>query len=241
MNIGFFGHSNCAYRGKESFLDIFAEHMKARIINVGVKQGSEERILFELKKSKNLNLAIIFHCPAKYIFIPNSDRDISTNSFSIERAENLLKNDKVLCDFAKKYNPKFVDLFGNDQNLFAAIKSFRDYFYHPDLVKNRFYGALIQIDQYLHKQNISAIHIIDENESDIPSWFKFQSGILNQSIMKIVKDNAAKNYDLNGLTKKGNILVATELINILAVRGREVLRLRETQETEVRIPRPLQP
>ena len=50
MNIGFYGHSNCAYSSPDSFLDIVANRLGANLVSKGVKQGSQERILFDLKK-----------------------------------------------------------------------------------------------------------------------------------------------------------------------------------------------
>lgn len=241
MNIGFYGHSNCAYRGEESFLDIVAKNFNGKIVNTGVKQGSEERILFEIKKTKNIDLAIIFHSPPKYLFIPDSDRDIDTTGFTNKRAEELFKNDKLDTQFVEKFNPLFKNKFENNEILFSSIDTYKKYFYHPDLSTNRFYGALIQIDQYVTAKKINAVHIIDKSAIPIPAWFKFSSGIVDYSIAEIIRNNPSKNkFFYNCTSKEGNILVARELVNIIAVRGREVLRLRETQETEVRIPRPLQ-
>lgn len=241
MNIGFYGHSNCAYRGKESFLDIIAKTFNAKIVNTGVKQGSEERILFELKKTKSIDLAVIFHSPPKYLFIPETDRDIDTTGFKSKRAEEIFKNDNLDIKFVENHSPLFKNKFENNEILFSSINTYKKYFYHPDLSVNRFYGALIQIDQYVTEKNISTIHIVDKNAIPIPTWFKFSSGIVDYSIAELVRNNPAKeNFFYNCITKEANILVAEELVNIIAVRGREVLRLRETQETEVRIPRPLQ-
>ena len=240
MNIGFYGHSSCAYRGKESFLDIVSDHFNFQIVNQGAKQGSEERILFELKKTKRLDIAVIFHSLAKYVFVPESDRDLNSNSFHVDRANQLLKENKVEDNFTDQYNPKFKNLFQNDNNLVDSMKNYRKYFYHPDLIMNRFQGALTLIDQYLFEQQIFSIHVIDEKKNNIPKWFEFRSGVVDYKIMEIINDNKSAEFNYNLITNDGNKLVAQEIINIIAVRGREVLRLRETQETEVRIPQPLQ-
>jgi hypothetical protein len=241
MNIGFYGHSNCAYRGNGSFIDIIAERFKAKIVNTGVKQGSEERILFELKKTKSIDLAIIFHSPPRYLFIPETDRDIDTNSFKFKRAEEIFKDDHLDVDFTEKHSQLFKNKFENNENLFAAVDVYRKYFHHPDLSMNRFYGALIQIDQYISEKSISTIHVVDKNAIPIPSWFSFKHGIVDYSVAEIIKQNPAKNnFFYNCITEEANALIAEKLINIIAVRGREDIRLRETQETEVRIPRPLQ-
>lgn len=240
MNIGFYGHSNCAYRGNESFLDIVAKTFNANIVNTGVKQGSEERILFELKKTKNIDLAIIFHSPPKYLFIPETDRDIDTTGFKTKRAEEIFKNDHLDVRFVENHNQLFKNKFKNNETLFSAIDIYKKYFYHPDLSINRFYGALIQIDQYLTEKNIESIHVVDKDAIPIPAWFKFSSGIVDYSVAEIARKNPAKmDFFYNCMTKEANTIIAEKLVNMIAVRGREVLRLREIQETEVRIPQPL--
>jgi hypothetical protein len=89
MNLGFYGHSNCAYRSDDSLIDIVANTLHANVANIGVRQGSEERILFELKKTKNLDLAIIFHSQPHFIFIPNADRDMSIRQISNNKSQYL--------------------------------------------------------------------------------------------------------------------------------------------------------
>lgn len=215
MNIGFYGHSNCAYRSPESFLDLVALNYNAKIINTGVKQGSEERILFELKKSKDLNLAIIFHCLPKFLFLPGCDRDINVHDIERKRAEQLFSNDHLDHEFTQKNNPKFKAVFGNNETFFNAINTFKDYFYHPDLIMNRYYGSLIQIDQYLNNKNISVIHIIDRAHP-LPPWFNFTNGIVDFTIMDIVKLHKSTNpFFVNCTSKEGNKLIADQLINII--------------------------
>ena len=80
MNIGLYGHSLAQWTNKQtfSFGSKLAKHYQANIVNSGCAQGSEERILFELKKTKNLDLAIIFHSNPDYVFVPSHDRDYTT-------------------------------------------------------------------------------------------------------------------------------------------------------------------
>jgi hypothetical protein len=215
MNIGFYGHSNCAYRSPDSFLDLVANNFNANIVNQGCMQGSEERILFELKKTKDLDVAVIFHSPSKYLFIPKSDRDISVNSFDRSRADYLMERYQVEDPHVENFNPKFKELFKNNENLLEVISIYRDYFYHPDLVLNRFYGALAQIDQYLSSKKIFSIHVIDKN-NNIPNWFTFNSGIVDHSTMEIIEQYPGKNpFFVNCVNRLGNILVAKNLINII--------------------------
>ena len=80
MNIGIFGPSMAAWQGIEEFSYIhkLKEHFGANIIHTGCGMGSEERTLFDLKKIKKIDLAIIFHSKPEYMFIPSWNRDIRT-------------------------------------------------------------------------------------------------------------------------------------------------------------------
>jgi hypothetical protein len=213
MNIGFYGHSNCAYRSPESFLDIVATHYNGKIVNTGCKQGSEERILFELKKTKKLDVAIIFHCHHSALFIPESDRDIHLD-VSIQRAKDLFRTDHLDSEFTLEHNPKFNQLFKTNEHLYSAIDTYKTYFYHQDLVLNRYYGALLQIDQYLSFKNINTVHVLDD-KCVIPNWFKF-SGCVDTEIMSIADREIAKNpFFVNCISKEGNKLIADKLINLI--------------------------
>lgn len=209
MNIGFYGHSTCAYRSKESLIDIVADNLNANIVNVGVRQGSEERILFELKKTKDLDLAIIFHSQPHFIFVPNADRDLSIRQISNSKSNYIFK--EHLDKYHKVHHQKFVDLFKTPEELEAAFTYMRTYFYHQDLQLNRFYGSLIQIDQYLISKNIPAIHVVMPNS--LPSWFEFKSGIVDTEIMEIIKEYQLSHgqWFVNMITKEGNELVAERL------------------------------
>lgn len=81
MNIGFYGHSAASWYGdNRSFIDQIKNKLGAKIVNIGVRQGSQERILFDLKKTKNLDIAIIFHAwGEKYSFFPKCNRDLSVD------------------------------------------------------------------------------------------------------------------------------------------------------------------
>jgi hypothetical protein len=220
MNIGFYGHSNCAYRSADSFLDIVAKKLNSNIVNIGARQGSEERILFELKKTKNLDLAVIFHSEPHFIFIPNADRDLSMKQINSDKFKY------IFSDFSNAYHrehhKKFVDLFKTAEELESAIHYLKNYFYHPDLQMNRFYGSLIQVDQYLLAKNIPAIHVISSNT--IPTWFKFSSGIIDETIMELISHYQLKPNEafVNVMTKDGNIAVAEKLIELINGRGGEI-------------------
>lgn len=209
MDIGFYGHSNCAYRSPESLIDIFALELNANIVNIGVRQGSEERILFELKKTKKLDLAVIFHSQPHFIFIPEADRDISIRQITNSKTNYIFK--EHLDHYHKTHHKKFVELFKTAEELENAYNYMKKYFYNQDLQLNRFYGSLIQIDQYLCSKGIPVIHITTKNT--LPNWFTFQSGVVDYQTMEIIKQNQIKHgqFFVNMITKEGNIQVAEHL------------------------------
>jgi hypothetical protein len=215
MKIGFYGHSNCAYRSEESFLDIVAQRLNAEIVNTGVRQGSEERILYELKKTKDLDLAIIFHSEPHCIFIPNSDRDLTMKQLTSDKAEYLFK------DFGNQYHQlhhkKFTELFKTSEELKLATYYLKTYFYHPDLLLNRYYGSVMQIDKYLIDKQLPVIHILEKEES-LPQWLKLSSGIVDYKIMQITKDYAmqqGERFTPNCMTNEGNLKVAESLETLI--------------------------
>jgi hypothetical protein len=216
-NIGFYGHSNCAYRSDDSLIDILANNIGSTIVNTGVRQGSEERILFELKKTKDLDLAIIFHSEAQFIFVPNADRDISIKQITNSKSNYIFADH--LNTYHQIHHKKFVELFKNPEELEAAVHYLKTYFYHPDLQLNRFYGSLIQIDQYLTTKRIPAIHVVSPNT--IPNWFKFTSGIVDTEIIQLVKSHAliAGEWFVNIINKEGNRAIAKRLQEIIEDNG----------------------
>lgn len=210
-HIGFYGHSGCAYRSKDSFIDILAEKLNSKVVNIGVRQGSEERILFELKKTKKLDVAIIFHSEPGYLFLPNSDRDIDISGINQKRIENLIPETDWDSNFSQKYSPKFLEEFKCRQDFTSLMDNIRDHLYHPDVMLNRFYGNLIQIDQYLLAKKIPAVHILEKSNA-IPQWFAFQSGVTDYTVAPLYQIFKAKQpFFVNCITKEGNLEVVKKL------------------------------
>ena len=209
-SIGFYGHSSCAYRSSDSFLDILAERLKYKIVNTGTRQGSEERILYELKKTKNLDLAVIFHSDPTYLFLPGTDRDIGITSMTQNRTEYMFNK---WDQFAELYNKKFINKFESADNFWKCFEIYKKYFYDPDLQMNRFYGALMQIDSYLILKEIPCIHVL---YTDLPNWFKFKSGVVDREISEITKNYAQQpgTFFVNCISKEGNLLVANRLVEL---------------------------
>jgi hypothetical protein len=219
LRVGFYGHSNCAYRGDDSLIDIVAGKINGIVVNTGVRQGSEERILFELKKTKDLDLAIIFHSEPQFIFVPNTDRDLSMKQLTSDKSEYLFS--EFSSHYHQLHHKKFVELFKTSEELKLATHYLKTYFHHPDLQLNRFYGSLLQIDQYLHAKSIQAIHVIPKNS--MPAWFEFKSGIVNHSIVELFDEYRTKPNEVfaNVMTKEGNKLVAEKLLHLIG-RGGEI-------------------
>jgi hypothetical protein len=216
VKIGFYGHSAASWakipvQGNVSFIDIIIEKYNAELVNVGVPEGSEERVLFELKKTKEIDLAIIFHAGPGCIFLPSCKRDIWVGANPLNKAINIWKNktnNQLAAEKAKDaihYAEDAEELsalnaffqksnsgpLGSLTTVFPDIDTFintmalqREYLYHPDLEMNRTNGALIQIDQYITAMKIPAIHVY--NTQRIPPWFKFTSGIEAPDIQELV-------------------------------------------------------
>lgn len=194
---------------------MLATDMNANIVNIGVKQGSEERILYELKKTKNIDVAIIFHSEPQNLFLPGCDRDIKLSNLKQQRADYLFAYWDS--NFYKNNHSKFLSKFGNPDTFISAMKYYRTYFAEADLQMNRFMGAVIQIDQFCSAKNLKVVHVID-NTTSIQPWFKFSSGIVDMKIKEIIKSNPLDPGEIyvNGTSATGNRLIKDTLLSILA-------------------------
>lgn len=192
MKIGFFGHSSTCWinsPNKESFIDQIKEKYSADIVNIGVPQGSEERILFDLKKTKEIDIAIIFHSSPRYIFLPNCNRDVSIKTVPSRKApyfwsENNAKpvtREQFENDFFSYSNIK--DVFKNPEEYVDAMTFYKEYFYHPDLIENRFQSCLLLIDNFLLNKNITTFHTI--HPLCYPPWLKMKSGTVDHELTTI--------------------------------------------------------
>ena len=273
MNIGIYGPSIALYKDNEPdhFITMIKEHYNARIVHTGIVQCSEERILFNLKKTKKLDLAIIFHTPPYNIFVPSWNRDITSvdkdtfnkkisvkewaadiglfsDQDTTDRYSNLFETIpngavfQLLEDFGielENYSKAYEEwTSGSDagikeiilsharqtdnetfyNELFTALSLRKKYLEHPDLQMNRYYGALIQIDQYLKSQNIKCIHFLDK-ESWYPKWFDFTSGPFDTEIQKLQKENSpyyiGYNTSSNAINAAGNTIMFNKIMEML--------------------------
>ena len=260
MNIAFYGHSACAAPNHpESWLNLLCNKLNSKMTNYGSLQGSEERILYELKKTRlpKLDLAIIFHSYYSYTFIPHIDRDFNMKGLEKNGRVSYLWDNPVHQQFEEEWqqhstNPifsKFYEKYKTPENFKKCIEIYKDYFDHKDLQMNRYYGALIQIDQYITSKKINCIHVVDVEKNHIPNWFFFTSGVIDTEGMKIFRENNTINLkDPNGVTIEGNHKMAlhfeevirNKFLNSNEARSRVALHLVTNQETEVQFPQPLQ-
>jgi len=289
MNIGIYGNSIAVWKNKQDFSYItkLQNHYQANIVNSGSVCASEERILFELKKTKNLDIAIIFHSDPFFIFIPGWWRDVNTldqktllkkfeliESLQIEELSKIpelleITNDSaVMVDVPNDSNhvagflkfmqtvpdgslynlvnsfirPSGGDLFnhetreewcqGGDEalknilgrysnkkvhsELLDALILFKKYMYHYDLQQNRYYGALIQIDQYCFAKNIKVIHCLGK-PSWYPNWFKFSSGLIDRELGLLQKSQYYDRYSKsdNGVNEEGNSIMFNRIVELI--------------------------
>lgn len=193
MKIGFYGHSTCAYRSNESFIDLIGTTLDADIVNVGVRMGSEERSLLDLKKTKP-NIAVVFHSQSRLIYSPNRDYDFDASSD-----------------------------YGLLPNEIEMLETYNTYFRDKELERTRLYGAAIQIEQYCNDTNTFVINCID-TAHPFPKWLKLSNQ--DTKCMTIAKSNRCDfSQGPNGITSKGNALIATHLLNTIAARDGEVKRV----------------
>lgn len=182
MRIGFYGHSRCAWRSETSFLDLIIKELNATLVSTGVRMGSEERALVELKSTKP-DVAIVFHCPSKYVYSPNRKID-----FCFKTDRGLSTQDEI--DMRDSYN-----------------KHFR----HNDAEQNRVFGAAMQIEQFCKDQNILLINCTDASHP-FPKWLKLTDPD-NTPMNIVKSHQCEYHEHSNGVTIEGNQLIADHIIN----------------------------
>ena len=220
MHIEFFGHSIAGRKqiGKtDTFTDIILNKYKASNRYVGVAECSEERILYELKKDpETIDVAIIFHSNPSFYFVPTLTRDY--HKMSDHHIDNVVAYNQPIfmpevaedrmVDQTKTYGKVDKDDF------ISAIRHYQKYYHNTELCRNRYYGALIQIDQYLAFKKIPVIHCVSKKEW-IPNWFKFTTGIVDYEIapMQFRDSPWACHYTQsdNAITYEGNLIIADKL------------------------------
>ena len=186
----------------------------------GVAKCSEERILFYLKKIKKIDVAVIFHGMPHNEFCVGCVDDFANGDIDDEHIDYMLKNNIESCfypDVHKKLPISKSDsvLHVNAVVAKQMLAGHNRIFYHRDLQVNRFYGALIQIDQYLTAKNIKAVHCVHDR---MPPWFKFSSGIVDTEIaLYQYHDTYGCRYSRvpNAITPEGNRIIEQKLISYI--------------------------
>jgi len=217
VNIGFYGASGACWThsdGDQSWCDQLATHLGADIVNSGVPQGSCERILYELKKTNQLDIAIIFHTQPKYVFIPHADRDVSLSSVKPRRAE-LLWTERAgnIIPTPQDFESEFFsygglrEIFGDTKNFIRAMSFMREYFYDPDLLRNRYQATMLLIDSYLHNNGIPVWHsIVPKHTPDYirPRWGHIDTELATWQWPLVTDKNP---HSPNNLTPEQNVLI----------------------------------
>lgn len=223
MNIGFYGPSTVCWHNSTnntSFIDQISKHFAAQVVNVGVPQGSEERILFDLKKTRKLDIAVIFHTLPRYIFLPMCDRDVSLDCVKPRKAQLLwTESDPRKVPDLEKFKHEFFR-YGGIAEKFTTVEEFveamgimREYFYHPDLQTNRYQGAMLAIDSYLASLDIPVFHAVVPAHT--PQWLMPKSGTVNTELSgwNWTLVNNQNPHNPNNLTAEQNTQIAHILID----------------------------
>lgn len=228
INIKFFGNdilttdTDTSQFRKLTFVDVVCNHYNINLSDTiselysGVLNCSEERILFYLKKQKELDLAVIFHGDPVSVFFPSLSVDLKNAAINTVLSDDIEKN-KIKVNYIDsfRYLKSFNNVYKNSISFDVLEKICKNYdqFFHPDIELNRFYSSLMQIDQYLIKKEINAIHI--PYPDSIPSWFKFNSGIVDIELSKfqngIFHNNKCSNWP-NKIDEITNKTIASTLI-----------------------------
>jgi hypothetical protein len=219
-NIAFLGHSICCWAnyeifGQKSYIDLVVDHFKFNLVSIGVREGSEERILDTLKRLKKVDIAIIFHSRAKCLYIPGCNRDIDLTKFDQTKGHYLYCNQTIN---NARLEEEFFS-FGNIKEEFKDIDSFlqtimlyKTHLYSPEIHQNKFYGALLQIDQVCKFRNIKCIHVpVTDN---IPHWFRFTSGECHPEIQELANNYRESGYP-NFINSEGQSVIAEKLIGLI--------------------------
>jgi hypothetical protein len=203
LKIGFFGHSTCSNSKPGTFIHQVMKHFDAILVNTGLGQASEERLLIEIKKHRNLDIAVIFHSRPASLFLPRCSRDIDIRADEVKAYRGIYGN--------------IPHVFKTEEDFVACINYYRRYLYDSNLHINRFQGALSLIDNYCTNRVPVTIHVLDTKYKYLMPWFTgFNSGVRSTDIEDIVYTYRSKDYeDPNGMTAEGNNKVAEVLIDLI--------------------------
>jgi len=207
--LGFYGHSICTenHASLGSYQHMLVNRFPTlEIVNVGSGNCSEERIFYELKKTKDLDIAVIFHSRPS-IFIPNSNRDIHTTHRELKDTVDYQWNHLIISNQLRK-------VFPDSQTMFNTLDLYLSYLSNPDLEKNRFESALLAIDNYCLSGKVKhVIHV--PSRRYIPPWFSFSSGVVDQELTTLSRYQGHW-HNPNGLQDGINECIADRLGILIA-------------------------
>jgi hypothetical protein len=229
MNIHIFGNSIC--RRQEDgisphFVDILFE--KYNVPDECLHKCpnmSEERILYLLKKTDDIDIAVIFHGAEYNIFVPTLNQDFN---FKISKPAEWYLSDyqrRVIDYFPNRITDSSKEIIEEIPRIQikTALEEYAKFFHTRDLLRNRFTGALVQIDQYLTYKKIPVIHCI--LKKTMPSWFTFSSGIVDYDLVKLHNTGKVNVHLMkNRLTPENNQIAADKLIEYV-----ELLKYHDTK------------
>ena len=184
---------------------------------------SEERHLLNLKSKSvsGVELAIIFHSHPRFNFMPSCTRDWMKQP--INEIEDDVINGLSLGMTITPYSESTLTNITSAE-VIQAIESNHRFFHNPELNMNRYYGALIQIDQFCTAKKIPVIHCVLDRKF-IPKWFKFSSGIVDYTLASFQRhhldlddgtsvDNpylSSYNKSHNTINEEGNKIIFNKL------------------------------
>ena len=219
MNIGFFGHSTASWAKSphhESFIDQLVACFNAKLVATGVPQGSQERILWTLKKTPDLDIAIIFHSAPRYLFLPHCSRDININIVPEDKAQQFW-SENIDENSEEQFEKEFLsyggirESFGTKEEFINCVKAYKRHLYHADLQINRYQSAVVLVDSFITNRKIKTIHVIAPEM--LPAWFQFSSGVIDTEILPLTLQY--KGATPNGLNIEGNAKVFARLKTLL--------------------------
>lgn len=200
---------------KLTFVDLILDQFNADSLNGMVAQISEERILYNLKKTSVIDIAIIFHSTPDFIYFPNFTRDYN---FMNQHERSIFPSLIKVHDY--KLNKKdvvshFYAKVETLENQKSYMDDMMDVTHNIDVNNNRYQGALNLINDYVCAKKIPTIHIVPDYHS-IPKWFEFKSGIVDKNIWKIDKDHKSSfNKTVNAIDNDGNLKIYNLLVKYI--------------------------
>lgn len=207
IKIGFYGHSICSSSYPGTYIDEIKKHFNAEIVNKGTGRGSEERTLFQLKKTSP-DVAVIFHSHPRFIFLSRYNSDIE-----LQDAEDSVQRLITIKNFGfdgntPTYWTEHEKIKYKLNSLPEAVELYKTHFYNPQVQMDRYLGTLMMIDHFCKNKVSATVHI--PLAKVLPSWFNFQSGKVLVELSEIMYDREPGSP--NGLSAENNELLKNKLI-----------------------------